>query len=161
MFPDVAEALSLGHLGRGDVTSALVAAEWYMRNNQFPGWGRPNEFAADLYRRVGKREEECRDVARLALRAPWWSLRSYEDCVSMAQLSGAWRWLVCVGRGVGGCGWVVVGGAVLWVLWMWALGFAAWPVKVPTLQSSSTHPPQPTHPPTNPYQPPATPRHPR
>jgi hypothetical protein len=31
MFPDVAEALALGHLGRGDVTSALVAAEWCAR----------------------------------------------------------------------------------------------------------------------------------
>jgi hypothetical protein len=37
---------------------------------------------------LGKREEECRDVARLALRSPWWSLRSYGDCVAMAQLEG-------------------------------------------------------------------------
>ncbi|KIY92887.1 hypothetical protein MNEG_15076 [Monoraphidium neglectum] len=28
MFPDVAEALSLGHLARGDATSAMVAGEW-------------------------------------------------------------------------------------------------------------------------------------
>ncbi|GBF98503.1 hypothetical protein Rsub_11494 [Raphidocelis subcapitata] len=86
MYPDVSEALSLGHLARGDVTSALVAAEWYMRNNHFPGWGRPYEFAAELYKKT--REEECRDVARLALRSPWWSLSCYEESVSMAQLSG-------------------------------------------------------------------------
>lgn len=52
MFPDVAEGLSLGHLSRGDVTSSLVAGEWYMKNQHFPGWGRPYEFCADLYRKV-------------------------------------------------------------------------------------------------------------
>jgi hypothetical protein len=52
MFPDVAEALSLGHLARGDATSAMVAGEWYMRNGHFPGWARPYEFCADLYRQV-------------------------------------------------------------------------------------------------------------
>jgi hypothetical protein len=52
MFPDVAEALSLGHLARGDATSAMVAGEWYMRNGHFPGWARPYEFCADLYRRA-------------------------------------------------------------------------------------------------------------
>lgn len=53
MFPDVCEGLALGHLGRGDVTSALVAAEWYMKEGRhFPGWGRPYEFAAELYLKV-------------------------------------------------------------------------------------------------------------
>ena len=55
MFPDVSEQLSLGHLGRGDTTSAMVASEWYMRNNHFPGWGRPYEFAAELFDKVGQR----------------------------------------------------------------------------------------------------------
>ncbi|KAI8464671.1 MAG: hypothetical protein J3K34DRAFT_525991 [Monoraphidium minutum] len=97
MHPDVAEALSLGHLGRGDATSAMVAGEWYMRNGHFPGWARPYEFCADLYRKIGKREEECRDVARMALRSPWWTLSSYEDTVAMAQLSGTpeeVRWIL-------------------------------------------------------------------
>ncbi len=44
-------------------TSALVASEWYMRNNYFPGWGRPFEFAAELYAQL-KRGEEARDMAR-------------------------------------------------------------------------------------------------
>jgi hypothetical protein len=52
MFPDVCEALSLGHLARGDATSAMVASEWYMRNNHFPGWGRPYEFASELFQKV-------------------------------------------------------------------------------------------------------------
>ncbi|GFH08268.1 uncharacterized protein HaLaN_03203, partial [Haematococcus lacustris] len=45
------------------ITSALVASEWYMRNNFFPGWARPYEFAAELFTRL-KREEEARDMAR-------------------------------------------------------------------------------------------------
>lgn len=52
MFPDVCEALSLGHLSRGDATSAMVASEWYMRNQHFPGWGRPYEFASELFHKV-------------------------------------------------------------------------------------------------------------
>lgn len=52
MFPDVCEALSLGHLARGDATSAMVASEWYMRNQHFPGWGRPYEFASELFHKV-------------------------------------------------------------------------------------------------------------
>jgi hypothetical protein len=52
MFPDVCEALSLGHLSRGDETSAMVASEWYMRNQHFPGWGRPYEFASELFKKV-------------------------------------------------------------------------------------------------------------
>lgn len=52
MFPDVCEALALGHLARGDQTSAMVASEWSMRNNHFPGWGRPYEFAFELLQKV-------------------------------------------------------------------------------------------------------------
>jgi hypothetical protein len=59
MFPDVCESLSLGHLSRGDATSAMVASEWYMRNNHFPGWARPYEFASELFRKV------CRSVWRV------------------------------------------------------------------------------------------------
>ncbi len=53
MYPDVCESLARGHLGRGDVTSALVASEWYMRAGHFSGWGRPYEFAAELFQQVG------------------------------------------------------------------------------------------------------------
>jgi len=52
MFPDVCEGLSLGHLAKGDETAAMVASEWYMRNNHFPGWGRPYEFASELFQKV-------------------------------------------------------------------------------------------------------------
>lgn len=51
--------------------SSLVASEWYMRNNQFPGWARPYEFAAELLVQVGKREEEARDMARSGVWAAW------------------------------------------------------------------------------------------
>lgn len=89
MFPDISESLSKGHLQRGDVTSALVASEWYMRNNHFPGWARPYEFAAELLTGLGKREEEARDMARVALRLPWWTLQGgYEAARTMAQLQG-------------------------------------------------------------------------
>jgi hypothetical protein len=34
-----------------------------MRNNYFPGWARPYEFAAELFTQL-KRQEEARDMAR-------------------------------------------------------------------------------------------------
>jgi hypothetical protein len=61
MFPDVAEALALAHLSRGDTMSALITGEWYMRRGQFPEWGRPYEFNSWLMKEVG-RPEESRDV---------------------------------------------------------------------------------------------------
>ncbi|GLC37181.1 hypothetical protein PLESTB_000988700 [Pleodorina starrii] len=75
MFPDVCEGLAFGHLGRKDQTSAMVASEWYMRNNHFPGWARPYEFASELFGTLG-RHEEARDFARMSLRLPWWTLRA-------------------------------------------------------------------------------------
>ncbi|GAX75565.1 hypothetical protein CEUSTIGMA_g3008.t1 [Chlamydomonas eustigma] len=92
MFPDISESLSLGHMSRGDNTSALVASEWYMRNNHFNGWARPYEFAAELFTKLGKRQEEARDMARVALRLPWWTLEgSYEAARDMGMLSGSPR----------------------------------------------------------------------
>jgi hypothetical protein len=35
-----------------------------MRNNHFNGWARPYEFAAELFTKLGKRQEEARDMAR-------------------------------------------------------------------------------------------------
>ncbi|GLI66125.1 hypothetical protein VaNZ11_009855 [Volvox africanus] len=75
MFPDICEGLALAHLSRSDPTSAMVAAEWYMRGNHFPGWGRPYEFASEVYGNLG-RHEEARDMARMSLRLPWWTLRA-------------------------------------------------------------------------------------
>ncbi|WIA18097.1 hypothetical protein OEZ85_009575 [Tetradesmus obliquus] len=88
MFPDVCEALSLGHLARGDATSAMVASEWYMRNNHFPGWGRPYEFASELFQKIGKRGEEARDMARYSLRNPWWSLAHFDATRAVSELQG-------------------------------------------------------------------------
>lgn len=114
MLPDVCEFLAEGHLNKGrtssggsgsssggsaspspssspspsasDATSALVAAEWYMRAGHFQGWARPYEFAATLYARMGDtRREEARDTARFALGEAWWTLRDFEGC---RQLSG-------------------------------------------------------------------------
>lgn len=64
MFPDVCEALSLGHLARGDETSAMVASEWYMRNQHFPGWGRPYEFASELFHKVRRQALCVADTSR-------------------------------------------------------------------------------------------------
>lgn len=88
MFPDVAEALALGHLARGDTVSALVTCEWYQRKDQLPGWGRPYEFHAQVLQRIG-RPDEARDVARVALQyLPWWTfLEGYaplRDAVGLA-----------------------------------------------------------------------------
>ena len=57
MFPDVAERLVGNHLSKDDTMSALITAEWYMRKKNFVGWGRPYEFNALLYQRLGRREE--------------------------------------------------------------------------------------------------------
>ncbi|GFH27860.1 uncharacterized protein HaLaN_26244 [Haematococcus lacustris] len=70
------------------VTSALVASEWYMRNNFFPGWARPYEFAAELFTRL-KREEEARDMGRVALRLPWWTLQQpFDQVAAVARFAG-------------------------------------------------------------------------
>lgn len=88
-------------------TSSLVTSEWYMRNDHFPGWARPYEFAAELLSGVGKRDEEARDMARVALRLPWWTLaHGYEasaktGCVK-AEL-GRWTWRVKHPVLCGGC----------------------------------------------------------
>eukprot|EP00775_Hariotina_reticulata_P005352 gene5352-5588_t len=89
MFPDVCEGLSLGHLAKGDETAAMVASEWYMRNNHFPGWGRPYEFAAELFQKIGRRGEEARDMARYALRNPWWSLSNFAATRAASELQGS------------------------------------------------------------------------
>ncbi|KAF5828012.1 hypothetical protein DUNSADRAFT_18361 [Dunaliella salina] len=87
-FPDVCEGLAHKHLARGDKLSALIASEWYMRNDFFPGWGRPYEFGAELLADQ-KRDEEARDMARVAMRLPWWTLNSeFASIQEMAQLKG-------------------------------------------------------------------------
>lgn len=89
MYPDVCEALASGHLSRKDETSALVATEYYNRNNHFPNWARPYEFAADVLMQLG-RKEEGRDMARAALRLPWWTLtKPWSEVAVQASFPGA------------------------------------------------------------------------
>lgn len=63
MYPDVVEQLVANHLDKGDSMSALITAEWYMRPKHFPGWGQPYEFAAGLYRQLGRLEESRDSVS--------------------------------------------------------------------------------------------------
>ena len=60
----------------------------YMKRAHFPGWARPYEFNAQLYKRLG-RNEEARDSARVALYTPWWTLRAgFQACANLAQFPG-------------------------------------------------------------------------
>lgn len=59
-----------------------------MRQGHFPEWGRPYEFNWQLLDKVG-RNEESRDVARIALRMPWWSFKDgFAATRDKAQLYG-------------------------------------------------------------------------
>lgn len=82
------ESLAKSHQKKGDNVSSLVASEWYMRDH-FQNWARPYEFASELLLSIGKRDEEARDMARVALRLPWWTLENgYEAMRVAAGLSG-------------------------------------------------------------------------
>ncbi|CAN6286011.1 unnamed protein product [Urochloa humidicola] len=63
--------------------SALITGEFYTRD-QFPGFGRPFVFNAEILKRVG-RTSEAKDSARVALKSPWWTLGcSYEEAAELA-----------------------------------------------------------------------------
>lgn len=83
LFPDVIERKTLRHLEKGDNVSALITGEFYTRD-QFPGFGRPFVFNAEIFKRVG-RTSEAKDSARVALKSPWWTLGcSYEEAAELA-----------------------------------------------------------------------------
>ncbi|XP_034575066.1 protein IN CHLOROPLAST ATPASE BIOGENESIS, chloroplastic isoform X2 [Setaria viridis] len=83
LFPDVIERKTLRHLEKGDNVSALITGEFYSRD-QFPGFGRPFVFNAEILKRVG-RTSEAKDSARVALKSPWWTLGcSYEEAAELA-----------------------------------------------------------------------------
>lgn len=89
MFLDVAEQLVQAHFDKDDAMSALITAEWYMRDGQFPNWGRPYEYVSDLMMGRLNRKEEGRDIARLALKTPWWTLeRGFEVAREKSGLAG-------------------------------------------------------------------------
>ncbi|KAL4545571.1 hypothetical protein Ndes2526B_g00234 [Nannochloris sp. 'desiccata'] len=83
LSPAICETLALAHLKKGDTMSGLITAEWYMRQGNFPDWGRPYEFACGLLAEHG-RPEESRDMARIALRTPWWSLKNGYEVMKTA-----------------------------------------------------------------------------
>lgn len=88
MFCDTSENLVQSHLNKDDKMSSLITAEWYMRDGHFPDWGRPYEYVFELMKKLG-REEESRDIARLALRSPWWSLsKGFQHARDAGALSG-------------------------------------------------------------------------
>ena len=53
-------------------TSALVTSDLYMRSSP-AGWARPYVFAAEQLMMLGRREE-ARDMCRVALRQPWYTM---------------------------------------------------------------------------------------
>ena len=72
-FPDVIEGLCEGHLSRGDEISGLTAAELPTKSNWFPGFARTYAYLAERLHETDRPLEQ-RDIARAALRLPWWSL---------------------------------------------------------------------------------------
>lgn len=89
MFLDVAEQLVQAHFEKDDAMSALITAEWYMRDGQFPNWGKPYEYVSDLMIERLNRQEEGRDIARLALKTPWWTLEhGFEAAREKSGLTG-------------------------------------------------------------------------
>lgn len=89
MFLDVSEALVQAHFEKNDPMSALITAEWYMRDGQFPNWGKPYEYVSDLMIDRLNRQEEGRDIARLALKSPWWTLeKGFEHARKNSGLTG-------------------------------------------------------------------------
>lgn len=72
-FLDADERLIERHVERGDVTSALVTAEW-CADGPYRGWSRPHAVHAATLARFG-RAAEARDQARVALSVgPWWTM---------------------------------------------------------------------------------------
>ena len=87
-FPDLYETMSNTHLSRGDEKSSLIAAE--ASNGKFGGFGSTFAFYAKLLASLSpKREEECRDAARMTLRMPLPSLGlTRKDYVDVAKMAG-------------------------------------------------------------------------
>ncbi|XP_077224430.1 protein IN CHLOROPLAST ATPASE BIOGENESIS, chloroplastic-like isoform X2 [Tasmannia lanceolata] len=84
LFPDVLERKVIQHLEKGDHVSALVTGEFYAKN-QFPGFGRPFVFNAEVLLKIG-RKSESKDAARVALKSPWWTLGCrYQDVAAIAE----------------------------------------------------------------------------
>ena len=79
-FADLYETMSNNHLTREDDKLSLIAVE--ASNGKFGGFGSTFAFYAKLWGSL-KREEECRDVARMTLCMPLPS-----DYVDVAKIAG-------------------------------------------------------------------------
>jgi hypothetical protein len=62
-FPDVMEGLARGHLEKGDVTSALVTAEWMC--GHMPQWGYAPAMHANLLKDLDRMDEARDQVCAL------------------------------------------------------------------------------------------------
>jgi hypothetical protein len=76
-FPDLYETMALGHKGRGDESSSLIAAE--ASNGKFVGFASTFAFYAGLLSSFGARDDEARDAARMCLRLPLPSIGYSDD----------------------------------------------------------------------------------
>lgn len=76
-FPDLYETMALGHKGRGDESSSLIAAE--ASNGKFVGFASTFAFYARLLSSFGARDDEARDAARMCLRLPLPSIGYLDD----------------------------------------------------------------------------------
>lgn len=83
-FADLYERLAMQHLERGDDASALVTCERAQR--AFEEWGLPFAVHASLHAKLG-RATEARDVARMALSKPLWSLGAHGSAEGLAALA--------------------------------------------------------------------------
>jgi hypothetical protein len=88
-FPDLYETMSNNHLMKGDLESSLIAAE--ACNGKFGGrFGSTFAFYAKLLGSLSpRRDEECRDAARMTLRMPLPTLGLKRgDYVDVARMAG-------------------------------------------------------------------------
>ncbi|KAJ1634224.1 hypothetical protein T492DRAFT_974769 [Pavlovales sp. CCMP2436] len=87
-FLDLYERLAQQHLERGDGESALITCE--RAQNAFAELGLPFAVHAGIHRMLG-REDEARDISRVALTKPLWSLGAYgkpEQLAALAAMAG-------------------------------------------------------------------------
>ncbi|WZZ82812.1 hypothetical protein YC2023_103384 [Brassica napus] len=85
LFPDSLERKVIRHIENGDHVSALVAAEFYTKRGNFPGFARPFAFNAKVLLKLG-RSLEAKDAARGALKSSWWTLGCrYEEIARIAE----------------------------------------------------------------------------
>ena len=90
-FPDVCARLVQGHITAGDVTAAMVTADWACTH--FKGWATERAASAETHSRLG-RPDEARDNARAALAGGalwtlgWQPADAATRTLELAKLSG-------------------------------------------------------------------------